>query len=111
MEKEQKQYYADFLKYVAGAIVSNPGEVSVSVSESLNPGYDKPMLTLVLRVHDSDVGKVIGAKGETIAALRRLMKCLHDAPHVNVAVDDPRKPRAATAMSEVDRAIEEASRA
>jgi len=57
-----------FLEYVLRNLVDSPEQVNVHQSSS--PG----VMTLEIRVHSSDVGKVVGKQGQTIAAIRSIMK-------------------------------------
>ena len=56
-----------FLEYVIKGLVQNPGAVSVTP-------VDRDGLTVYeLRLHPSDVGKIIGRQGVTINAIRSLL--------------------------------------
>jgi predicted RNA-binding protein YlqC (UPF0109 family) len=56
-----------FLEYVVKNLVQNPGEVKVT------PVEREGTTIYELRLHPSDVGKVIGRQGMTINAIRSLL--------------------------------------
>ena len=57
------------LQFVAEPLVDHPDGVSVTAVEE-----DEDLMTLELRVHPDDLGKVIGKRGRTAKALRTLVK-------------------------------------
>jgi len=58
----------DFLEYVVKGLVDHPGEVSVTpVEHGGTTLYE-------LRLHQEDVGRIIGRQGATINALRSLLQ-------------------------------------
>ena len=57
----------DLLVDIVKAIVDNPDEVSIDVTESENT------MIYELRVGDGDVGKVIGKHGKNVGAIRTLL--------------------------------------
>jgi uncharacterized protein len=70
------------LQFVAEQLVDNPDEVSVT------PVEGDRQLTLELRVHPDDVGKVIGKRGRTAKALRTLVKAASESGNVHVEIID-----------------------
>ena len=56
-----------YLEYVVRGLVSNPDAVTVT------PVDKNGMTVYELRLHPSDVGKVIGQQGKTINAIRSLL--------------------------------------
>lgn len=56
-----------FLEYVVKGLVGNPEAVSVL------PVPREGMTVYELRLHPSDVGKIIGRQGQTINAIRSLL--------------------------------------
>lgn len=80
---------ADALEHLVRGIVTNPDDVRIK-DKDLRRGR-----MLEVRVHPSDVGKVIGRQGRTAAALRTVVSAL--AGHEQVRVDfvdvDRRRPR------------------
>lgn len=70
------------LQFVAEQLVDHPEEVSVTAVE------DGRNLTLELRTHPDDVGKVIGKRGRTAKALRTLIKAASESGNVHVEIID-----------------------
>jgi predicted RNA-binding protein YlqC (UPF0109 family) len=71
----------EFLEYLVKNIVHHQDQVVVEEQKSEGepaPGSESTSstthLTLVLKVADEDMGLVIGKKGQTISALRRLLR-------------------------------------
>lgn len=58
----------DFVAYIIKNLVSKPEEVSVSSSD------DQEQICIEIRVAAEDVGKVIGRRGNTINALRTIVR-------------------------------------
>ena len=56
-----------FLEYVVKGLVAHPDEVTVT------PVAREGMTIFELRLHPSDVGKLIGRQGQTINAIRSLL--------------------------------------
>lgn len=71
----------ELLITIAQALVDHPEDVNVTVVE--NDGDIK----LELRVHESDVGKVIGKQGRIAKAMRAVMKSAGNRVHQKVTVD------------------------
>ncbi len=79
---------ADALRHLVAGIVSNPEDVTVHDKE-LRRGR-----LLEVRVHPSDVGKVIGRQGRTAAALRTVVGALAGREQIRVDfVDVDRRDR------------------
>ncbi|MFN2556909.1 MAG: KH domain-containing protein [Nitriliruptorales bacterium] len=72
------------LQFVAEQLVDNPDGVSVTAVEE-----EENLMTLELRVHPDDLGKVIGKRGRTAKALRTLVKATVEGDqNVNVEIVD-----------------------
>ena len=56
-----------FLEYVVKGLVQNPDDVSIT------PVSREGLTIYELRLHPSDVGKIIGRQGQTINAIRSLL--------------------------------------
>jgi predicted RNA-binding protein YlqC (UPF0109 family) len=56
-----------FLEYVVKGLVQNPDDVSIT------PVTREGLTIYELRLHPSDVGKIIGRQGQTINAIRSLL--------------------------------------
>ena len=57
----------DLIKFIARALVDNPGQVSVSEIRG------KQISVLELKVAKEDTGQVIGKKGQTAKAMRTIL--------------------------------------
>jgi predicted RNA-binding protein YlqC (UPF0109 family) len=60
----------ELVEAIAKALVDNPDEVQVRAIEG------EQVTMLELRVHPSDVGKVIGRQGRTVQAIRTILKAV-----------------------------------
>lgn len=80
---------ADALEHLVRGLVSNPDDVRVS-DKDLRRGR-----MLEVRVHPSDIGKVIGRQGRTAGALRTVIGALagRDQVRVDFIDVDRRGPR------------------
>lgn len=81
---------ADALEHLVRGIVSHPDDVRVK-DKDLRRGR-----MLEVRVHPSDIGKVIGRQGRTATALRTVVGALAGREQVRVDfvdVDQPRRQR------------------
>jgi len=58
----------EFIEYIVKQLVDNPDKVIVEESTS-----DDHSIELKLKVDQSDIGKVIGKKGQNITSLRTLL--------------------------------------
>ena len=56
-----------FLEYVVKGLVANPDALAIT------PVARERMTVYELRLHPSDVGKIIGRQGQTINAIRALL--------------------------------------
>ena len=57
----------EFLRYTIGNLIGNPDEIVLAHSETARK------ITFRLRLPKSEIGKVIGKQGRTIAAIRNLL--------------------------------------
>lgn len=83
MTKEGKD--KEFLEYVIKAIVNHPEDVKIQRS------IDERGVLLSLKVNPKDVGIVIGRKGQTVTAIRTLLKIIgtREKAYVNLRVELP----------------------
>jgi predicted RNA-binding protein YlqC (UPF0109 family) len=58
----------EFIEFIVKHLVDNPDKVSVEETTS-----DEQTIELKLKVDQSDIGKVIGKKGQNITSLRTLL--------------------------------------
>jgi uncharacterized protein len=59
----------DLLKDITSSIVAHPDEVKVEETAD-----ETGLVTLQLKVHEEDMGRVIGKEGKIISAIRTLMR-------------------------------------
>jgi predicted RNA-binding protein YlqC (UPF0109 family) len=59
----------DFIRYIVQNIVTDPDQVDVAIMEDVPGSY-----TVHIKVAQEDKGRVIGKKGNTINALRALVR-------------------------------------
>lgn len=78
---------AEALEHLVRGIVDSPDDVRVS-SKSNRRGE-----TLEVRVHQEDLGRVIGRQGRTARALRTVISALADGESVRVDVVDTDRRR------------------
>ena len=80
MEEDQK-----FLEEVVKAIVDNPDSVEISRK------VDEMGVLLTLRVHQDDMGKVIGQRGATARSIRSLLRIvgMKNNARVNLKIEEP----------------------
>lgn len=65
----------EFIDYVTKALVDNPDQVQVT---SVGQGHT---VVYELRMAESDRGRVIGREGQTVQALRTLLKAAAASEH------------------------------
>ena len=88
-----KEQDKQFLETIVSSIVSNPEAVSVDRT------VDEMGVLLTLKIDPSDMGYVIGRRGQTAQAIRTLLKIVgaKNNSRVNLKIYDPeggnRKPR------------------
>jgi len=80
-----KENDKEFLEIIVKAIVSNPDKVSVERT------VDEMGVLLTLKIDPSDMGYVIGRKGQTAQAMRTLLKIVgaKNNARVNLKIYDP----------------------
>ncbi len=78
---------AEALGHLVRGIVDNPDDVRVSAKN------DRRGETLEVRVHQEDLGRVIGRQGRTARALRTVISALADGAAVRVDVVDTDRRR------------------
>ena len=66
----------EFLEYIVKHLVEHPDKVSIELDEKENNDKDGNKIVFNIRVHESDLGKVIGRKGRTVYALRTLLSAI-----------------------------------
>ncbi|WP_136611350.1 RNA-binding protein [Sinomonas albida] len=78
---------ADALEHLVRGIVDNPDDVAVEAKNSRRGDV------LEVRVHQEDLGRVIGRQGRTARALRTVVAALADGESVRVDVVDTDRRR------------------
>jgi uncharacterized protein len=76
----------EFLKFLVTPLLSAPDKLQIT-----NQGN-----SLILKVDDADVGRIIGKKGTIINALRTLVRTyctVHQLQFVNLLLDTPQLPK------------------
>ena len=92
----------EFLVYVVKAIVNNPDKVSATRT------VDERGVLITLDVEPTDIGYVIGRRGNTIRAIRTLLKVVGAKNNalVNLKINEPeggrRSDRPMAPVEEVD---------
>ena len=91
-----------FLEYVVKAIVDNPDAVNIVRT------VDDLGVLLSLTVDPSDMGKVIGRKGNTAGAIRTLLRVvgMKNNARVNLKIPEPEGSTKESSMKSVDEALE-----
>lgn len=75
----------EFLEYVVKAIVNNPDEVKTTRT------VDERGVLITLDLHPTDMGYVIGRRGQTARAIRTLLKVVgaKNNARVNLKINEP----------------------
>jgi predicted RNA-binding protein YlqC (UPF0109 family) len=71
----------EFIEYIAKQLVDHPDKVIV---EETTP--DENTIELILKVDKTDIGKVIGKKGNTVNAMRALITAVGGKEHHRVVL-------------------------
>ncbi|MEK7122204.1 MAG: KH domain-containing protein [Patescibacteria group bacterium] len=75
----------DFLEYLAKALATHPDDVQVSRK------VDERGVLLTLKVHQEDMGRILGRSGNTAKAIRTLVKIVGRSNNalVNLKIEEP----------------------
>lgn len=86
----------EFLEYIVKAIVGNPDKVSVERT------VDEMGVLLTLKIDPSDMGYIIGRRGQTAQAVRTLLKIVgaKNQARVNLKIYEPEGSRRPSRRSE-----------
>lgn len=71
----------EFIEYIAKQLVDHPDKVIVEETTT----YENT-IELILKVDKTDIGKVIGKKGNTVNAMRALITAVGGKEHHRVAL-------------------------
>ncbi len=98
MERDQQ-----FLEYVVKALVEHPEDVQI------NRTIDEMGVLLTLKVHQDDMGKIIGKSGATAKAIRTVLRVVgmkNDA-RVNLKIEEPEGADMDRSVPKIDRTVED----
>jgi len=75
----------DFLEYVAKSLATHPDDVKVSRK------IDERGVLLTLKVHQEDMGRILGRGGNTANAIRALVKIVGRSNNalINLKIEEP----------------------
>jgi predicted RNA-binding protein YlqC (UPF0109 family) len=81
----EKPAYQEVLENILLTLVNNPQEVKVQRI------VDEMGVLLKVKLHPQDMGLVIGRKGETIRAIKTIVKAIGTKNHarVNIKIEEP----------------------
>lgn len=93
---EEKYSDRELLEYVVKALVDHPDDVKI------DRRVDEMGVLLILKVHQDDMGQLIGKEGSTARAIRTLIRILGLKNHarVNLKIEEPEGGRRAPAPKE-----------
>lgn len=98
MERDQQ-----FLEYVVKALVEHPDDVKIDRT------VDEMGVLLTLRVHQDDMGKIIGKSGATAKAIRTVLRVVgmkNDA-RVNLKIEEPEGSEENRSIPKSDRTVDD----
>jgi len=81
----EKPVYQEVLENILQSLVNNPQEVKVQRI------IDEMGVLLKVKIHPQDMGLIIGRKGETIKAIKTIIKAIGTKYHarVNIKIEEP----------------------
>jgi len=94
----EKYPEVEFIEYIVKMIVGNPGDVKVDRK------VDEMGVLLTLNINQTDIGYVIGKRGNTARALRTLLKIVgaKNNARVNLKINEPEGSRPPRRSEDVD---------
>lgn len=83
--KMEKPSYQEILEKILERLVNNPQDIKVQRL------IDEMGVLLKIKLHPQDMGLVIGRKGETIKAIKTIVKAIGTKNHarVNIKIEEP----------------------
>jgi len=83
----EKKKDEEFLEFIVKSICDHPEAVKIERK------VDEMGVLLYLKVHKDDMGQIVGKKGQTIAAIRHLLRTIGFKNHARVMlkVEEPEK--------------------
>jgi len=81
----EKPSYQEILEKILERLVNNPQDIKVQRL------IDEMGVLLKIKLHPQDMGLVIGRKGETIKAIKTIVKAIGTKNHarVNIKIEEP----------------------
>jgi len=81
----EKPVYQEVLEKILQSLVNNPQDVKVQRI------IDEMGVLLKIKLHPQDMGLIIGRKGETIKAIKTIVKSIGTKNHarVNIKIEEP----------------------
>jgi len=81
----EKPAYQEVLENILQSLVNNPQEVKVQRI------IDEMGVLLKVKLHPQDMGLIIGRRGETIKAIKTIVKAIGTKNHarVNIKIEEP----------------------
>lgn len=97
----EKPVYQQVLENILVSLVNNPQDVKVQKI------IDEMGVLLRVKVHPQDMGLILGRKGETIKAIKTIIKAIGTKNHarINIKIEEPtplEKEKAATTLKSED---------
>lgn len=82
---EKKPIYQEVLEIILKSLVNNPNDVQIQRT------LDEMGVLLTIKVHPQDMGIIIGHRGETIKAIRNIIKTIGNRhfARVNIRLTEP----------------------
>lgn len=92
-----------FLEYVVKALTDFPQDVKI------NRSIDEMGVFITVDVNPGDMGKIIGRDGNTVNAIRTLLRVvgMKNNARVNLKINEPAGEKISAATKTVDEAIDE----
>lgn len=82
---EKKPIYQEVLENIIKALVNNPDEVKIQRI------IDEMGVLLKVKLHPQDMGLIIGRRGETIQAIKTIVKAIgiKNYARINLKIEEP----------------------
>ncbi len=91
---EKQPIYQEVLEHIIKSLVNNPEEVKIQRI------IDEMGVLLKIKLHPQDMGLIIGHNGETIKAIKTIVKAIgtKNYARVNIKIEEPTPLERATAQ-------------
>jgi hypothetical protein len=82
---EKQPVYQEVLEHIIKSLVNNPDEVKIQRT------IDEMGVLLRVKLHPQDMGLIIGKRGETIKAIKTIIKAIgiKNYARVNLKIEEP----------------------